>query len=199
MTVHKRRGAYLPHWTKPGGIYSVTFRLADTLPQRKLQEWRREHEDILQTAQYVGRTLSFTERMRLQKLHESLDVHLDAGYGACFLRRADIAELVTEALRYFDGDRYRLFAWCVMPNHVHVVLQLREAWMLSHILHSWKSFTAKKANTILGRTGAFWQAEYYDHLVRDEEDLLRCVEYVWYNPDDAGLCEWRWRWRAKGL
>ena len=102
--------------------------------------------------------------------------------------------MVASAIRHFDGDRYRLFAWCVMPNHVHAVLQPLGTWNLAQILHSWKSFTAQRANALLNRSGAFWQREYYDRMLRDGKEFLRAVEYVGRNPEKAGLNDWPWVW-----
>ncbi len=79
-----------------------------------------------------------------------------------------------------------------MPNHVHVVFQPLAGHGLADILHSWKSFTAKKANRLLGRLGEFWQREYYDHLIRDGEEFQRIVRYVGENPRRAGLRNWPW-------
>lgn len=123
--------------------------------------------------------------------------HLDAGHGACWLRTPRIAQHVAKALKHFDGERYRLLAWCVMPNHVHVVVQPVEGHELSTIIHSWKSYTANQANRLLDRQGEFWQAEYYDRLIRDEEELLRVIEYVWNNPEKAGFEGWKWKWRIE--
>lgn len=88
-----------------------------------------------------------------------------------------------------------------MPNHVHVVVQpfagkttkagTPAAYSeLSDILHSWKSFTSKEANKLLRRSGEFWQAEYYDHLIRNESDFRHAVRYVLDNPIKAGLRNW---------
>src|SRR5205085_992554 len=96
------------------------------------------------------------------------------------------------------GRRYELRACCVMPNHVHVVVEPLEGATLTKILHSWKSFTAHQANRILERSGSFWQTEYFDHLIRDEQDMERAIEYVWKNPDEAGMKNWPWRWRVDG-
>src|SRR5262249_5650451 len=82
-----------------------------------------------------------------------------------------------------------------MPNHVHVVVQPLPGFELEKIVHSWKSFTANRANKILNRQGSFWQVEYYDHMVRDEGDLDHAVNYAWSNPENAGLSDWRWRWK----
>jgi REP element-mobilizing transposase RayT len=143
---------------------------------------------------YAGRERTRVEQDRLDRLFsERVEPYLDSGQGACHLARADISGLVVEALRHFDGTRYRLFAWCVMPNHVHVVVRPAPGQGLAGILHSWKSFTAKQANKILKtRGGGFWQREYYDHLVRDEQDLERIVQSVMDNPARAGLEGWKW-------
>jgi hypothetical protein len=83
-----------------------------------------------------------------------------------------------------------------MPNHVLVVCRLLPGQELSKVLHGWKSFTARKANEILGRGGAFWQREYYDRLIRDGDELGRAVRYVVNNPERAGLKGWKWVWCA---
>ena len=85
-----------------------------------------------------------------------------------------------------------------MPNHVHVLIQTLGEQSLARIVHSWKSYTAHRANEILGRSGTFWQREYFDRIVRDEEDLRRTIEYVIENPVKAGLRDWPWVWSAGG-
>jgi len=192
-TVNIRQGAYLPHWTTEGATYAVTFRLADSLPQKVLESWLSERENIVKTAQQRGRPLSEQEEKRLQRLHsEKVERYLDAGHGACWMKDERIAEIVAKALKHFDGDRYDLLAWCVMPNHVHMVVRSRPENELPDILHSWKSFSAKEANKVLGRRGEFWQPEYYDHLIRDEKDFAHSMEYVLSNPEAAGLKGWKW-------
>jgi REP element-mobilizing transposase RayT len=105
-----------------------------------------------------------------------------------------VAKVVADSLRQFHGTRYQLFAWCVMPNHVHIAFQTLAGNTLTRILHSWKSFSAKQANQILHRSGEFWQREYYDRLVRDISEFHRAVEYVVDNPKRAGLEDWPWVW-----
>ncbi len=191
ITIRSR--GQLPHWEAKDAVYFVTFRLADSLPQSALQVFEAERADILATAKEQGRDISPTEQRRLEKLFsERIEAHLDAGAGACHLAKRGVAKMVAEALRHFDGSRYRLFAWCVMPNHVHVVFQPLRGHGLADILHSWKSFTAKQANRLLGTRGEFWQREYYDHLVRDEDDFAHVVRYVAENPLKAKLRDWLW-------
>lgn len=192
--IRKRRGAYLPHWTCDAGWYSVTFRLWDSLERRH----------IVKTAQQLKRPLSEYERQRLDWLYsERVERYLDSGHGACYLKDDRVAVVVRNALFHFDGKRYALAAWCVMPNHVHVVVepfagkQFRDSTFVQHaelpnILHSWKSFTSKEANKLLRRSGEFWQAEYYDHLIRSEADFRHAVRYVLENPINAGLTNWKW-------
>jgi len=150
-----RRG-FLPHWEMDGGTYFVTFRLDDSLPDSVVRAYRFERENIINTAAQLNRDLTENESDRLRKLYsDRIESHLDSGLGACYLKNDVIAELVKNALLYFDGERYKFAAWCVMPNHVHVVFRPFDGCILEKILHSWKSYTANKANEILGLTGYF--------------------------------------------
>lgn len=187
-TVHIRQGAYLPHWTRDGGFYAVVFRLHDSVPAHVVAEWKAERDRLLKK-----RLLTIADERRLPKLFsDQVEKHLDAGQGDCWMRKPEIADVVAGALKHFDGERYRLLAWCVMPNHVHVVVRPNPGHELERILHSWKSFSANHANRLLGRSGAFWQPEYYDHLIRDEADLCHAIEYTLDNPLAAGLRDWQW-------
>ena len=191
--INKRKGANLPHWTRDGANYAVTFRLADSLPQAAVEKLRAEERqlDRQQSRGYVP--MSREEERRFAQLKSEEYQHLlDDGYGECVLKRDDAAEIVAKALKHFEGIRYRLWAWCVMPNHVHAAVQVFEPHTLSSVLHSWKSFSAKEVNKVLGRTGVFWQAESYDHLIRDEAEFQHCVKYILENPAKAGLASWKW-------
>ena len=129
-----------------------------------------------------------------EQYNKKIESALDHGLGACWLGRDEIAALTANALNHFNDTRYTLHAWCVMPNHVHVIVQPLGNHPLPAILKSWKGFTALEANRLLDRSGEFWQPEYYDHLVRDEADLERTVRYIQDNPLRAGLQNWRWVW-----
>ena len=197
LTGWHNRG-YLPHLKREGGTYSVTFHLADSLPRAVLDFYRDEREEIVKRAKAMARPLTRAEQDRLTDLYsERIEAYLDAGHGACWLKRPAIAELVAGAVCFFHGERYGLHAWVVMPNHVHAVLTPLEEHSLTSILHSWKSFTSTKANRLLGRRGKrFWRVESYDHLVRDEDDFQRVCQYTEENPVAVGLCrrpeDWRW-------
>lgn len=185
----------LPHWESTHGVYFVTFRLFDSLPRTVLQQFETERQAFVATAQRMGREPSPSERNRLAKLFTSrMEAYLDSGAGACHLAKPRVAEVVAATLHHFDEWRYRLFAWCVMPNHVHVVFQPLGGHSLADTLHSWKSYSAKKANQLMRRSGTFWQREYYDHLIRDGEEFSWVVRYVAENPRRAGLRSWPWIW-----
>jgi REP element-mobilizing transposase RayT len=188
-----RQGARLPHGTRQGATYAVTFRLADSLPKSVLESWTFERQDIIRTAKQMGRPLTSHEKLRLEKVFaEKVEKYLDEGLGASLMRDSRIASIVANALTFFDGTRYDLLAWCVMPNHVHVALRPLGGHDLPGILHSWKSHTAKEINKLLGSRGQVWETEYYDHMIRDERDLQAQVDYVLANPRRAGLEDWKW-------
>jgi 1-hydroxy-2-methyl-2-(E)-butenyl 4-diphosphate synthase len=186
----KHTSTYLPHWRIPGATYSVTFRLKDSLPPRLQLGYQQQKEALMHRLQEIESQGSRSAaealnaiRGQITDFHEtSLEDALNQGEGACHLKNPEIASLVEGALQHFDGSRYELLAWSVMPNHVHAVIRPTEGQNLEKILHAWKSFTAKKANELLGLNGAFWQEEYYDHLVRDGEDFRHQVKYVLLNP-----------------
>jgi len=188
----------LPHLKREGGAYFATFRQAGTLPRDVLQRFKQEREAITRQAEVARRPLTWHEQEELFRWYSSrVDRYLDAGRGVCYLRRAELAGVVADATRYFDGQRYELRAWVVMPNHAHVVVWPMPGHTLSNILHSWKSFTAHEINRMLPeKVVPFWQSESYDHLVRDEADMQRCCHYILMNPVNAGLCarpeDWPW-------
>lgn len=184
---------YLPHFDDVSKLQSITFRLADSLPQCKLKQLNEELAGLPEDKQSVER------RKRIEEW-------LDAGMGCCALRHPEVAGTVQDSLLRFDGERYRLISWCIMPNHVHVLI--RPAIELGKILQSWKSFTgrralAKNAELELGVPGkAFWMREYWDRFIRDERYFNAVVEYIHNNPANASLCripsEWKWSSAGSG-
>jgi len=158
---------YLPHLDQPGLVQSITFRLHDSLPAKVAKELAAAEE-------------SPERRKRFEK-------YLDSGYGECWLARPEIAPLVERALLHFDGERYRLLAWCVMPNHVHVLIETRSGFRIGDVVGGWKSWTAKEINRILEREGKVWMADYHDRYIRDEKHLQTAIDYIENNPVSAGL------------
>jgi valyl-tRNA synthetase len=175
----------LPHWQQEGVTYFVTFRLADSLPANKLDELEEERT----------RWLSFhpepwsesDQREYYTRFSTRVEEWLDAGYGSCFLRDPKVGEIVANALKNFAGERYTLFAWVVMPNHVHVLVRPSPGYKIGDILHSWKLFTSRRINELVGRSGQLWQHESHDHIVRDESALARIAQYIEQNPQKAAI------------
>ncbi|MEN8127810.1 MAG: transposase [Planctomycetota bacterium] len=183
----------LPHWERDGGTYFVTFRLNDSIPHHVADAYRFERENIVKTAKQLKRPLTDHETERLQKLYsKKIENYLDRGIGECYLRQRSVAQVALDALEYFHNERYKLYALCIMPNHVHVLFRPFESYVLDKLLHSWKSYTGTKANELLNRSGVFWQKEYYDHLVRNEQEFSRILKYILENPEKAGLKDWPW-------
>ena len=195
QTVIRKKGANLPHWRCRNAIYHVSFRLADSIPREIRKKWIEERKLLSNSASAGNVKLAKDEQNRRKRLFSmKVEAFLDAGYGECLLAKPEVSEIVKNALQHFNGTRYLLHAWCIMPNHVHVITEPLAGWELSNIVHSWKSFTANKINKLLNRTGKLWQHEPYDHIIRSETEYREVIEYVWKNPDNAGLrsCP-RWR------
>ena len=182
----------LPHWTRAGAVYAVCFRLADALPA-DVAVRRRAQREQLARALAGGALLSKEDHEALRRLNRwDAGDELDVGRGECLLRDERAALPVRETLLKFDGERYALLAWSVMPNHVHAVLRPAAGHALPDILHSIKSWTSKAINKALGRRGRVWQDETFDRLVRDEAELGAQVAYADENPARAGLVPWPW-------
>jgi REP element-mobilizing transposase RayT len=175
----------LPHWNQADCYCFVTWRLDDAMPQEKLVEWDVEQESWLKAHPEPWDAATAQEYHR--RFSNRLDEWLDAGHGSCMLKRSEIRKIVADALAHFDGQRYELAGYVIMPNHVHVLLRLKTGHALADILHSWKSFTAKTINKALNRTGTLWQPEYWDRLIRNERHLVACLGYIRDNPGKACL------------
>jgi Rad3-related DNA helicase/REP element-mobilizing transposase RayT len=180
-----KTGRHLPHWRQGGATYFVSFRLADSIPQDKLQQWQMELRDWLRKNPEPRTPDQCREYAEL--FAERFHGWLDDGLGGCCLREPKISAAVEEALKFFDGERYWLGAFVIMPNHVHVLVRPLNGYTLSQILHSWKSFTAKRVNAMLEREGKVWQDESFDSIVRDETALGKFSNYIQDNPAKAKL------------
>jgi len=188
---------HLPHWQPAGATLFITFRLAGSLPHTvvaTLQEKREQEKRALSHASDV-------QGHRKQAYQDALDV---SDSGPHWLADPQVASIVAEALHYRHERAYDLLAFCIMPNHVHLVctpLQREDGtyYAIHRILQSLKQHSARQANKVLGRQGTFWQEESYDHVVRDADELTRVVQYVISNPVKAGLIsEWEaWPWTYK--
>ena len=179
---------YLPHFESVEATQHVTFHLADSVPK-----------DV---ARRLESELTFLpDRQREVERRKRLDTLADAGYGSCVLREAHIASMIQESLLKFDVERYRLLAWVIMPNHVHVLFQPLNGWTVAKIVASWKKFSARAIcnwRTQNGQTARdpVWHREYWDRYMRDAKHLAKAIEYIHMNPVKVGLVDrdedWRW-------
>lgn len=167
---------YLPHFDGGEIVQFITLRLGDSIPANVIDRWKQE-------------LLHKPPKSRDSILRRRIEAYTDQGYGACYLRKSQIARIIEDALLHFDRLRYLLCAWVVMPNHIHFLFTPCDGWELSNILHSIKSFTAQKANIILNRSGEFWQEDYFDRFIRDDRHFSSVVTYIENNPVKAGLCK----------
>jgi len=173
----------LPHWRQEGVMYFVTFRLADSMPREKLKQWTEERELWLKAHRAPHDERAKREYFRL--FPSRFQEWLDNGYGECILDRREVRSLVENSLRFFNGSRYDLDEFIVLPNHVHALVKPLAPNSLSEIIHSWKSFTSHKINEVLGRGGTVWQKESFDHIVRSPEQLQRIRDYIRDNSVEA--------------
>ena len=168
---------YIPHYSEPGLFQLITLRLQDSMPAVKLAELSDNYRNLSPA-----------------QVRSALEDYLDAGSGACYLRDPRVAEQAQESLLYFDGERYRLCAWVIMPNHVHVLAQFIAEFPVAKVVHSWKSYIANQGNKLLGRSGTFWQREYFDRFIRNDNHYRNAVKCVEWNPVKAKLADAPERW-----
>jgi putative transposase len=188
----------LPHWDMPGATFFVTTCLEGSIPARGLLDLARYREELRTHNRPEGVSLDQWRSRQWKRGFRRTEHWLDSEPAARHLEDPRLARLVIEALYHFAGLRYDLLAFVIMPSHFHWVFQPRDQWVAARkktsrtpreeIVHSINGFTAHQCNAILGRPGAFWQHESYDHWVRDVDELERIIRYVEANPVAAHLC-----------
>jgi len=160
---------YLPHFDMPGTRQMINYRLADSMPVAQRHEW----ESLLAI------------KNKLQRFAKIED-YVDRGLGNCELRDPRAASIVEENWLHGDGQQYRLLAWVVMPNHVHLLVEVWQTPMVE-LLKGWKGYSARHINRVIGRRGKLWQDKYWDRYIRDEAHYRKVVHYIENNPVKAGL------------
>ena len=170
--IHSR--GYIPHWDVGQRTQFITFNLADSLPKRLLRQW---YDEIIQNPQKSSHT-------KIEQIQQALDQH----HGTCLLKQPGPANIMVDTLKHYENQRYKLHAWVVMPNHVHVLFTPMSGFAMSSIVQNWKSFSAHRINALLGRKGRLWEPEYFDRLIRNYKHFMEVFDYIIYNPVSAGLC-----------
>jgi len=191
----------LPHWHPDNATFFVTFGLHGSLPKSVVAQIQADYE-YLRAQRDREPSNRHEELYRLSKqFFKRYDDYLDQGNGPQWLGQAEIAQMVCEQIHSLHPEHYHLHAYSVMPTHVHLLIDTqgilsplqygddRQRTPLSYSLFLLKGRTARQANSILGRRGAFWRRESYDHVVRDEYEFERIIAYILNNPVKAGLVE----------
>lgn len=210
----------LPHLQPKEGTLFITYRLYGSIPQSVIQRLQEEHRQTIEKIESEHRKIILTDLpLDIQKqwkaiykkkkydedwhYFEEFDSFLDSNLNEPhWLKRPEIAHLVADSIHFSNNRHYKLWAFCIMSNHVHLlVTMLPDVPILWKVLQNRKKYTAVHANKLLGLTGQFWERESYDHLVRDsrhyqKNEFERILWYILNNPVKAGLvANWRdWEW-----
>lgn len=202
MTTFYRRN--LPHYHVPNATYFVTFRLAGSLPMEVLHRVREEYERERQRLKrrLKGKDLYEALHRAQEAYFAQVDALLDKTiYGPSWLNQPECARLVMDCVRELEPAHYHLYAFCIMPNHVHLLLDQQDIpdpsprrdgkayTALNRAMRLLKSKSGALCNRLLGQHGDFWQHESYDHVVRNEKEFQRILEYIVNNPVHAGLVD----------
>lgn len=187
----------LPHWAQDGAVVFITWRTHDSMPQDVLTAWRAERNrwlvahDIDPTIKGWKSCVQALPPDVMAEYHDHFTTRwheeLDAGHGACVLRDPALAQIVHDSLLHFDGERYEMLSFVIMPNHVHLLVCFSDKAALLEQCEPWKHFTGVQINRRLGVKGRFWQQDAFDHLVRHAAQFRRLQHYIAENPAHAGL------------
>lgn len=194
----------LPHIQPLGATFFVTFRLKGSIPWIKVQELRADYRGrVAEFKAKYGKNADAYIREERHRFFLVYDQLLDRVLeGPTYLNQPEVAAEVIKQLHRFDDDLYSLLAYCVMPNHVHILidtglalerelqegdLETLEHQQLHRIMNRIKGASSRYCNLVLGRSGKFWQRESFDRYIRDEKHLLNVIAYILENPVKANL------------
>ncbi len=189
----------LPHWTQAGVVCFITWRTHDSIPKEVLLRWRSERHRWLRQHSIDPSDAAWRSQLNqlpkadqhafYTEFSEKWNGELDAGYGACVLKSPKLSKIVCDSLLKFDGDRYVLCDFVVMPNHVHLLAAFHDADVMLKQCEGWKHYQALMINRAVGSGGRFWQTDSFDHLVRSEEQFEHFRRYIAGNPAKANLSQ----------
>jgi type I restriction enzyme R subunit len=187
----------LPHWAQSGVVCFITWRTDDSIPADVLQRWRVERWQWLRRHAINPRATDWRQRLKELKPETQKEFfetfsskwhnELDASHGACVLKHPNVAKIVAESLQKFDGERYELTDFVVMPNHVHLLATFQNEDLMLVQCEGWKHYQAVQINRAIGSRGRFWQQDGFDHLVRSAEQFDHFRRYIADNPKKARL------------
>jgi putative transposase len=174
----------LPHWQQAGACYFITFRLADSIPSELMEKWKKDRDAWITNHPPPWSEETEDEYHRVFSM--KIERWLDQGRGECHLRDGRVREIVLARIIENHGSTYHIHSLVIMPNHIHVLVSIHEV-PLADLMHKWKGATAFLANQHLARSGAFWQRDYFDRIIRDARHFERCKRYIANNPAKANL------------
>ena len=207
------QGRHLPRWEANGAIYHIALHLADSVPQTQLDIWRAERERLRELARTARRPLTDDEVAAVKVVYdEHVEKYLNAGYGECLLRSNEVSTAVAKVLAHDNGKVYALHEWCIMPNHLHIIVGGFQATSycscpheqgekedcpfsapegrsstMRDVVATWKRVSGHLINKVLGHTGPVWHRDAYTRIIRDRVEYGHQMSYVWNNPEVAGL------------
>ncbi|MCK4654439.1 MAG: transposase [Candidatus Cloacimonetes bacterium] len=195
----------LPHYQPENGIFFITTRLVNSLPNYILNELKTKKDVFEKSIKNIN---ACKKKELIQEFHKDYFINFDEFLDKFqespkWLNKTEIAEVVKKNLFFWNNERYKLLAYCIMPNHIHIMIKPSKTdkdvyESLTKIMFGMKSYTANECNKILHRTGQFWHHESYDHYIRDVKELWYYVDYILKNPVKAGLVtnweEWDYNW-----
>ena len=190
MSYYKRK---LPHLQPPGAEYFLTTRLKWSLPKTAIQNLRKLRTELNDHCRGLD---FFVQKKILDAYEDILDGEKSSPQ---WLGINKVAKVVSEAIEYRHTKDYDLYAYCIMPNHLHLVFrhlpkENEHPYPVTDIMRKLKRYTARNANKVLGRRGAFWQPESYDRVIRDQVERENTIRYVLNNPVKAGLVAYWEQW-----
>jgi len=197
------KSRHLPHVFAVDKPIFITYRLSFTLPQKVIDQYKQQkeewHKELLALPQAERLILLKSKDRRFFDWFDKLIAN--SPDMPSLLHKDGIREIIEESFKHFDGLRYTLLCYCIMPNHVHVLISplLYEdgnIYSISHIVYTWKKFTAVEINKILGKQGSLWQKESYDILVKDDKGFGKVLEYIVNNPVKAKLVDGWQQWKG---
>lgn len=183
----------LPHWRVMGRPYFVTIRLKNSIPPAILEEMSLQYEKLAIKQQGDEDVFQVFEKQFMK-----MEMILDSAEDNLFLNNKDVSKMVIESIEFMEEKSgWRIPASVVMPNHVHLfMVEKMEKKSLDKCLAGFKAHTAREANKILGREGAFWCPEYFDHWCRTPQKEESVKDYIKNNPIKAGFVkkyeDWPW-------
>jgi putative transposase len=204
FTVLERK---LPHWTQAGTLCFITWRTHDSIPKSVLRRWYADREDWLIRHGIDPNSPGWKDQLQqleasqrgefVRTFSKRWNRQLDSCHGECVLRQPNLSQIVNESLLKFDGDRYEVTDFIVMPNHVHLLASFENEEGMLQQCEGWKHYQATQVNRELGRSGRFWQQDGFDHLVRSGEQYEALRQYIAANPEKARLRPGEYRHYSK--